>query len=432
MLTFSRDVAKALARSLCLIALAGTLGLSQVKVNVRLDQLSYLEGEPVFVVADVRNTGIEPLGYRNGDGQAALSVSGVQPRQPTNLRGCYSSAGTDVAFGGGIDHSPVFKPGEVVSFHYLLEGYHLRAGDYTLHASGEVAVNWIFGWLFGAGRGPSTVTGHAQTDIIEGREFDVFLPLRIAKGTSDELRQRYVRYVLDAEKGFTNESWRARRAIAEMAPPFLEKTILGFATQPETADLAVNGLSRISTDQSRADLIDLYNKSSDLNLRRLIVDRLAEIATPKEFSFLVSLLPGHSSELEDRIRDSAVLGIGRLGGDKAVHALASAQILPSPEVRKSVALALGNTRSPAAVPVLINLYADEAARYDVCSALSTLTHYEWCDGAGTTVQTQLRWCKWWKSHGTHVQLYGPGECRPLQQLVPIALVEQQKFKTAAR
>jgi hypothetical protein len=396
-----------------LVALAGASGLSQVKVNARLDQPSYLEGEPVFVIVDVTNTGDEPIGYSECDARVELSVPGASPKNPPNLYGCYTSAQS--GSGCGIDHPPLMKPGQTVSFYYLLKGYHLRAGEYTVHASGEAGVRWFFG----EGRNSSAVSGRTLRDIVEGRKFEASLPIRIRQGTSDELKQRYLPYVQDAENwsGLTAESLRARRAIAEMAPSFLERTILGFAGQPETADLAVEGLSQIPTDQSRADLIELYDKSSDLRLRRSIAEGLAGIATRKELPFFVSLLPGHSSMLEDQIRVFAVLGIGKSGGDEAVLALVSAQASPNPEVR--VVHALGNTRSRAAVPVLIDMYATEEIRNDVCWALSNLTHYIWCHGAGTVPETQAKWKKWWKNHGANALLYGLDQCVPMGALVPL-------------
>jgi hypothetical protein len=102
-----------------------------------------------------------------------------------------------------------------------------------------------------------------------------------------------------------------------MAPPYLEKEILEFANQPETADLAVKSLARIPTASSRESLIALYDRSKDLALRVEIVQQLAGVATPVELSFFASLLPDRSTPLEDQSRVWAVLGLGRLGGPRA-------------------------------------------------------------------------------------------------------------------
>lgn len=89
-------------------------------------------------------------------------------------------------------------------------------------------------------------------------------------------------------------NYPARDAISEMAPPFLEKMISEFAANPYTASFAVKGLSRIDTDESHADLMKLFDKSTDLNIRESIVQALAETNNSDQLGFFASLLPGHS------------------------------------------------------------------------------------------------------------------------------------------
>lgn len=257
---------------------------------------------------------------------------------------------------------------------------------------------------------------------VEGAAFDVTLSLSIGDGTEDELIERYVRYVRDAARFGTTAPWaQARAAIAEMAPPFLEKTILGFAKQSETAALAVKGLAQIATPQSRADLVALYDKSADLRLRGSIVEALARIATSEELAFFSNIVADCSDTLDDRIRVAALLGIGRLGGEDAVTVLASVPFSPNPLLRGTLATALGNTRSSGAIPILIGMYDDELGGSDVCGALATLTHQRWCDDAGGTVtEIQARWRKWWSSHESGLAIYGMDQCVDLWALPSIA------------
>ena len=156
-----------------------------------------------------------------------------------------------------------------------------------------------------------------------------------------------------------------------------------------------------------------------MHLRALIAEKLAGIATPEELPFFVSLLPGRGTVPDDKIREYAILGLGRLGSDDAVKALQSHRASPNPDIRRSVALALGNTRSPAAVPILIEMYSDEAARNDACLSLATLRHDPWCDGADTTAETQSMWRDWWRTHGSRSTLFGRDQCLPLDRLVPL-------------
>ncbi len=206
-----------------------------------------------------------------------------------------------------------------------------------------------------------------------------------------------------------------------MAPPFLEKTLLGFANGPwTTAILAVEGLGQIPTSESRSDLISLFDKSADLGLRAFIVQKLAGIGTTQEVAFFSSLLAGRSTSLDDKIRRFAALGLGRIGGRDAVVALESALRNLSPEVRAWAAMALGNAKDPSAVPVLIRMYADESGQVEsgVCSALMTLTHYKWCLGDGNAKEVQATWRRWWRSHASRLPLYGADHCPALEAALP--------------
>ncbi len=381
-------------------------------MTVKTSQAEYLVGEPIFVIADVKNVGLRPVAYSRFDGHVDLIVAGAPKKQAPNLSGCFGGFGRGQ--GGGVyDSERLMRPGEVASAWYLLKGYRLRAGDYVLHASGTAGVRWqTYFFVSDPSITAPPPRGQSENDPIEGQMFDIDLKLTVEKGTEAELKTRYARYIADAESGDPERRARARGAIAEMAPTFLEKTILEFATQPQSEDLAVEGLGQILTPESRADLVDLFGKTADLRLRALIVEKLAGIGTATELAFFSSLLEGRSTVLDDHIRKFAALGLGRLGGEDAVKALQSAHQSPNPEVRVVIATALGNTNHAAAIPVLIGMYSDEAAavRNSVCNALMTLTHYRWCEGADSVTAAQAKWRDWWRSHAFFMTLYGPGQC----------------------
>lgn len=392
---------------LSLLALTAVPAAPQVAVKVSLNQPDYLAGEPIFVNVAFTNIGAEPLGYSGCDGRADLSVIGTQPDQPPRLRGC-SEGGSLGGFACGIDHPPRMAPGQTITFAYLLKGYHIHSGSYVLHASGRAPVRWFFG----QGLNSSPVSQRKLGDPVEGAAFDASLSLTVRSGTEEELRQRYLPYVTDSQS-VGDIATHAREAIAEMAPPFLEKTILGFTNHLGDEPLVVRGLAQITTPESRADLIGLFEKSPDLQLRALIAEKLAGIATPRELPFFAGLLPGHSSALDDRIRIFAALGIGRIGGNDAVAALQSAPSSPNTEVHSAIAEALGNTRSAAAIPVLIDMRGDPSV-HDVCQALATLTHYEWCNSP--LAQTPNGWQNWWRTHGSRTPLYGIDQCLSRESL----------------
>ncbi len=397
-------------------------GVCQVSVEVRTNKAAYLVDEPVSLILKVTNIGTESVGYSYCDGQVDLSVENAEKKHSPNLWGC--SAGIGVGGSCGIDHPPMLAPNETVAFQYLLTDYRLPPGNYVLHAKGKAGVRWQYYPNLTPKAPPPPPPLHKEGDPVPGANFDITLPIVMRSGSQEELKGAYAPYVTDAggSSAGTAEMLRAREAIAEMAPAFLEKTIAGFASGPSpTPHLAVRGLGQIDSTESRADLIRLYDKSADLTLREQIVQALAALSTPDELQFFVELLAGRSTEIDDRIRQWAALGLGHIGGDVAARALAGGLASPSGQVRLAVAAALGNTRSRSAVPLLIRMYDDNdgAVRNEVCGALIELTHREWCDGSGRSVTVQQsRWLRWWKARGAQIALYGNDECPKFNVQLP--------------
>jgi hypothetical protein len=383
-------------------------------VTVKTNRATYLVGEPIFVIVEVKNIGTEAVGYSYCDGAIDLTVEGADKKQSPNLWGC--SAGTGGGSGCGIDHPPMMVPGETVTFQYLLNDYMLGAGKYLLRAKGRAGVRWKYYPDMRSNPPPVLPPQHEEGNPVAGAAFDVRLPMVLTSGSPEELERVYAPYIGNAEGLLTGreELLRAREAIVEMAPEFLEKTIAGFASGPiKTPDLAVKGLGQIDTPESRADLIKLYHDSPDLDLRNQIVKALAGLATPELLPFFSGLLPGESTVSDDQIRQWAALGLGRIGGDAAARALDEGLSSSNAQVRLAVAAALGNTRSQAAIPLLIGMYNDDdnAVSNEVCGALKELTHYEWCDGSGTDVALQQsRWLRWWRVNGPQLVMYGSREC----------------------
>jgi hypothetical protein len=118
-------------------------------------------------------------------------------------------------------------------------------------------------------------------------------------------------------------------------------------------------------------------------------------------------------------RRYAALGLGHIGGDQAVHHLERGLPAAPSEIRPSIATALGNTRSRAAVPVLISMFGDNPAWGDVCRALMTLTHRQWCDGtADDPAAKRGQWLRWWNENGPKASLFGPDNC-PGDRVLPV-------------
>ena len=389
-------------------------GLCQVAIKVKTNKITYLVGEPVFIVVEAQNVGTEAVGYSYCDGRMDLSVVGAEPRRLPNLWGC--SAGIGGSSACGLDHPPLLAAGESATFRYLLKDYSLSAGEYILHSKGKAGVRWKYYSDMRPNAPPRPAPQHKEGDPVPGADFDVASRISVNAASEDELYQAYAPYLVVAAgtSTGTEEMRRAREAIVEMAPALLEKTIARFASDPmPTPDLAVRGLGRIDTQESRVDLIKLYDESTDLRLRTQIVEALAGMATQEQSTFFADLLPGRSTPMDDQIRQWAALGLGKIGGDTAARALEIALSHPSSQVRFAVAVALGNTRSRIAVAFLIQMYGDKdaAVSNEVCSAMKELTHFQWCDGSGASISAhQRRWRRWWKANAAQNRLYGESEC----------------------
>jgi hypothetical protein len=386
---------------------------AQVAVSVRLDKPTFFSGEPVFVLVEVKNIGSEPVAYSGGDGRITMSVANGEIRKVPRLSGCFNS---EIGGGsmGGVGHPPLLKPGSVATFRSLLRDYRLRPGTYDLRVWGKADVRWK-SYPDPNSRLPMPTPLHKETDPVPGEMFDRTLRLVIVSGSADDLAAVYAPYVAVAFE-FGESGFHGRHAIFEMAPAFLEPTIAKlahyFGNEQSVAAGAAAALGEINSASSRAELVRLFDSSRDLDVRSSVVLALAKTGHSDALAFFSSVLPGRSTEPDDRIRRHAALGIGRIGGDAAVAALRAASASPNPLVTGAVLEALGNTKTRSAVPVLIDRARGPNGNVlnEVCGALTTLTHRAWCDGSADVQAMQVRWRRWWADNGASTPIYGPEEC----------------------
>lgn len=300
-------MAKPLALAICL--LAGP-AWAQVEVQVRTEKQQFLTGEPIFVVVDVKNVGVEQVAY---DGASLkppleLSVRNGDRRVIKALTAC----GSGTAIGGGsgfATHPPMLQPGKSTTFRHLLRGYRLKPGKYELRVSGTVDIAWREPDPFsqaGASRPPFK---HSITEPVEGATIERTLPLTIVPASQEQLRAAYVPYLSAAAEYFSRAGREAIDGVLDMAPAFLEPEIRKLVKQhgheQGFAYFAAEALAEIDTPSSRAELIDWFDRSNDLQVRSVIVRAVATARHPDNLPFLASLLPGRSTQIDNRIRRDA-------------------------------------------------------------------------------------------------------------------------------
>ena len=393
-----------------LLLLAATSASAQVQVDLRLEKPRYLAGEPIVVVVEVRNVSDEPVGYSAGDGDVELVVNGAQRRVRPNIFGCFSWIGH--FGGGGVDHPPLLPPGQATAFRYLLKDYDLMPGQYDLTASGKAGVRWKHYPVYAPDVPPPR---HKETVPVPGAQFDRTFPLNIVASTERELKAALAPLVADADARDPARRHHARAAIIESAPPFLDSLIARFAAEDQFDDSAIDALGRIATTRSRRHLRAAFGSSSD-SLRSSIVLALARVGHRDDAELFATVLGDATADRASR--QYAALGLGHIGGNRAVQRLDRALTAAPPELRSSIATALGNTRSRAAVPVLIGMYGNNPARNDVCGALRTLTHRAWCDGTADDPAAERRqWLRRWNEDGAKAPIFGADDC-PADPVAP--------------
>jgi HEAT repeat protein len=388
-----------------LLSLVAASATGQVQVDLRLEKARYLAGEPIVVVIDVQNVGGEAVGYSSCDGDVRLAVAGAERRVRPNIFGCFSGM---VSGGGCGGSAPLLPPGQRTTFKYLLTEYDLMPGQYELTAAGKAGVRWTYYPVSASSLPPPPPPQHKETDPVPGAQFARTLPLTIVASTQDALQAALAPLVSEADATDLVPRHRARAAIIESAAPFLDWLIARFAAEEQSDSSAIDALGRIATPGSRTHLRNLLTGSAE-SRRSAIVLALARNGHSDDAELFTTVLEDATGDQTSR--RYAALGLGHIGGDQAVQSLEHALVTAPPELRPSIATALGNTRSRAATPVLIRMFGNNPARNEVCGALTTLTHRAWCDGtADDPAAVRRQWLRRWNESGPDASIFGPDNC----------------------
>jgi hypothetical protein len=201
--------------------------------------------------------------------------------------------------------------------------------------------------------------------------------------------------------------------IGSLAPHFLEDTIVAMTSSRSTLSFALIGLRRMNTERSRKVLAEIVQRTKGYSYEKEQAIRyLSEMGDKKYFPLLLS----EASNKEPNQSRDYVLAAARLGGEDALSYVNSLLANPDGFLRANGVMALPETGSRRAVPLLIDLLRDSdtgIARF-ASGGLIHLTHRSplksgqgYSEGPSADYAS---WLRWWSAEGDRATIYGPQQC----------------------
>ncbi|HYE88012.1 MAG TPA: hypothetical protein VEA16_16730, partial [Vicinamibacterales bacterium] len=276
--------------------LAASSAGAQVSVEWRPEKPAFLQGEPIYLVLRVTNTSAAPIGYHEAWMLPQLRI--VERASYPWREGCGSHGGVAGGGSGASSHPPTFAPGQSLTFRYLLRGYRLEPGRHSIHVQGYLPVTIQ----------DSKYEADVAITVVEDREGAL-------RGVVDALLAR-------AKNNLTRDGVLARAGVFEAALPAHVAEIARLTTYDDRsihypASAGYETLADINTSEARAELRRLYDEQLRLDLRLEIVQAISRLSAADNLEFLLTLLPGRSTAIDDRIRRKAIDGLLCIGGDTA-------------------------------------------------------------------------------------------------------------------
>ena len=220
---------------------------------------------------------------------------------------------------------------------------------------------------------------------------------------------------LDGLKSADREKrMEAARALAGIAPPSLEETLLGFINNPEFRRYAALAFHRLNTPRSMDAMAELMQ--GPVTNEQMEAGRyLAETGNQRWYPLL-------RDAAEKNVRISSYPAYAaELGGDKALPMLIAFAKSPDREFTGGNAImAMGSTGARNAIPVLLDylnspdVNISDRAAY----ALQLMTHRTAArDKLNRNRRTEsAEWSQWWKREGATARIYKDTECGEMIQL----------------
>jgi hypothetical protein len=271
----------------------------------------------------------------------------------------------------------------------------------------------------------TTVVVHSE-DSFDSPAIDQFevsetLTVTLQRGNENQLRAAFRPFVEELESPDWMKRTEAVVAITTLAPPFLDHSLIEL-TKTEYALAAIEALRKADTAKSREALAQIADGSGESSRR---IEAISNLGRTNDATYLPALLELLESD-DKYIQNAAAEAAGELGGSAAITQLATLISNPDAEVRAAGANGLAYSHSRHAVPILIGLLLDPDSnvRQAAENGLRLLTHRaasegnQWADVTSPQVaaSVQLRWVRWWSSHGDTSEIHGMADCAPSESI----------------
>jgi hypothetical protein len=377
---------------------AATLSAQDFEARFNTEKLTYLIGEPVYVVLSVKNKGTESIWV--GFGATDMLCQNFSIEVP-GADSAHEQWGCGIAASCGSSLWEV-APGKTTALRQLLnrEFRLQRPGTYVLRAH-------------------TTVTVRSQ-NLWSSPPFDEFkvsdnLNIEMQLGAEGQLQAAFQPIVEELASTDFSRRGQAAAAIIETAPSFLEDVLVQLA-KTNYGFAAMTALRRADTQKTRNALLQIAIDGGNQMIRVEAIRNLGRTGDATYIQAVSQLM----MSTDVQIKRAAAEAAANLGGATAVPEIAALLSSADVQTRQAGANGLEYTHAREAVPILIGLLLDSNAsmRQTAASGLWLLTHRvafdgnQWADV--TTLQSasnvHKRWVGWWKSHGRDIEIHGMDDC----------------------
>jgi len=400
-----RLVARYVLSLACLLFVLAGAAAAQIEGRLYLDKTNYLVGEPIYLNFELTNKGNEPVLFSSGSsysfcGGYEVEISTGPP--PPNQSCLGGEGGSCMTSEWALASGEIRKDKVLVNFEHDLS----KPGQYTVHASRTLRYGSPIGSL-------PDMADEARVKI--GSEFEI----QVAIGSDEALVPMFQPFLADLGSKIEERQIEAARVIGSLAPTFLEDTLVSMVNSPVTRPYALIGLRHLNTARSRARLASFVQDTPDYSYdKEQAIKDLSEMGDSEYFPLL---LAEAKKWMPNQARDY-VLAAARLGGEAAMPYVVSLLGSSEPFSRGNAIMALPETGSRQAVPLLIEALKDPDTDFGRLASLGLiqLTHHSPFEGGRIWGQSPLAeyrdWTRWWSMHSSDATIYKPSECGGVEQL----------------